>query len=238
MTKPLYLMVSCVLLLAAAPAPAALAADDDASKALADCGPADLPDSQVDSCLERVRVLDETNPSPELQSLEAQLEQRETGGHRRTATGAPRPLQSSATAPASRAPNYGAQHPAIESSTLAPLSASSAPDSRPVGTAEPPPSDMPSQSAPSEAYQYPAEPAPDAAEPGMADQRAQGQTYQDQPRGEPADPTRIDPRSDPDRGEGAQSGYEQPPAGINEDQPPVADPPDDGRSSDDSDNPR
>jgi hypothetical protein len=60
-------------------APAQAAGPDSADAVLADCGGAALPRSAVDSCLERARVLDETSPSPQLQSLEAQLSRQAEG---------------------------------------------------------------------------------------------------------------------------------------------------------------
>ncbi|HEY6577988.1 MAG TPA: hypothetical protein VIY09_01575 [Rhizomicrobium sp.] len=67
------------MLLLGLAAPAAFAGDDNDSAVMADCGVADLPAAAIDSCLERVRVLDETEPSPHLQALEARLEERATG---------------------------------------------------------------------------------------------------------------------------------------------------------------
>jgi hypothetical protein len=58
---------------------AAVADDSDAAKLISECGVSDLPQSSIDSCLERVRILEETEPSPQLQSLEGNLEQRESG---------------------------------------------------------------------------------------------------------------------------------------------------------------
>jgi hypothetical protein len=53
----------------------AYAADDDDLKALiADCGGANVTPDDIDSCLERARVLGEDSPSPQLQSLTARLE--------------------------------------------------------------------------------------------------------------------------------------------------------------------
>jgi hypothetical protein len=48
---------------------------DTADVVSADCS-GHIPREKIDSCLERVRVVDETDPSVPLQSLEAQLEQR------------------------------------------------------------------------------------------------------------------------------------------------------------------
>jgi hypothetical protein len=56
--------------------PGASAADRDAAALAAECGAPDLPHAAIDSCLERLRVMDETNPSPRLESLEAGLERR------------------------------------------------------------------------------------------------------------------------------------------------------------------
>ncbi len=67
------------LLLLGLAAPVAHARDSDADAFILECGTSDLPDAAVDSCLERARVLEETNPSARLESLEARLEQRESG---------------------------------------------------------------------------------------------------------------------------------------------------------------
>lgn len=59
------------------PAHAGLFGDDDTLQSVtADCGRPDLPIDSIDSCLERVRVLSETDPSPQLEALEAQIERR------------------------------------------------------------------------------------------------------------------------------------------------------------------
>ena len=70
----------------------ASADDGDVAKIISECGVPDLPQASVDSCLERVRVLEETEPSSQLQTLEASLEQRESG----------RPVRTRAAAAASR----------------------------------------------------------------------------------------------------------------------------------------
>jgi hypothetical protein len=190
MTKPLYTALSFLLLFAGAPA--ALSAEDSASAVLSDCGSAVLPDSQVDSCLERVRVLDETDPSLQLQGLEAKLEQRAIGG--RSAGRQPRPLQPAAKAQDSDKGRYVAQRPTVESANLPPPSPAAQPDASQSATAT-----EPSASVPDE--------ADDGTEQGTA-----------------------------------EAAPDNPPAGINYDQPPVADPPDSDRapdsSSDPSDNPQ
>lgn len=49
--------------------------DDDGLRALvADCGGPDVKPDDIDTCLERARVLGEDNPSPQLQGLTARLE--------------------------------------------------------------------------------------------------------------------------------------------------------------------
>ena len=58
---------------------AASADDSEAARLIAECGAQDLPQPSLDSCLERVRILDETEPSARLQSLEGRLEKREAG---------------------------------------------------------------------------------------------------------------------------------------------------------------
>jgi hypothetical protein len=50
--------------------------DDDLKELMADCGGAHIELSDVDGCLERARVLGETRPSPQLQSLMTRLERR------------------------------------------------------------------------------------------------------------------------------------------------------------------
>jgi hypothetical protein len=65
--------------------PLSASADDgDVAKVISECGAPDLPQASVDSCLERVRVLEETQSSSQLQTLEAGLEQREGGRPVRT----------------------------------------------------------------------------------------------------------------------------------------------------------
>jgi len=63
-----------VLLLGAATLPAC-AQQDSFDSVMADCS-GTIPARAVNACLERVRALDETSPSPQLQSLEAQLSRR------------------------------------------------------------------------------------------------------------------------------------------------------------------
>lgn len=71
----------------------AAAAQSDVTAVLSDCGASDLPPSTLDSCLERVRVLNETSPSPELASLEARLEETKHGKDSVAANGPPKALQ-------------------------------------------------------------------------------------------------------------------------------------------------
>src|SRR5438477_7653220 len=60
--------------------PLAASADDSgAARLIAECGAEDLPQASLDSCLERVRILEETEPSAQLQSLEGRLEKHEVG---------------------------------------------------------------------------------------------------------------------------------------------------------------
>jgi hypothetical protein len=81
-----------VLVLAAATSGAR--ARDDANALQSECGAPDLSASAVDSCLERVRVLEETSPNADLQNLERTLEEREAasgppvGSGRQTLSGA------------------------------------------------------------------------------------------------------------------------------------------------------
>lgn len=86
MTRFVYLMSAAALLLGLASSPAAaqnrmspdvMAPDADPTTALRDdCDVPSLEDAKVDSCLERSRVLQETNPSPDIDLLTSRLEQR------------------------------------------------------------------------------------------------------------------------------------------------------------------
>ena len=60
--------------LAAVALPGAAWADDDIKSLVADCGGANVKADEIDSCLERARVLGEDSPSPQLQALTASLE--------------------------------------------------------------------------------------------------------------------------------------------------------------------
>lgn len=71
-----YALPTLAALLLAGSATAAQAPDSAAS-VLHDCSAANLPPDTVDSCLERTRVLDESNPDPALRSLEVKLSQME-----------------------------------------------------------------------------------------------------------------------------------------------------------------
>jgi hypothetical protein len=153
---------------------------------LADCGSADLADSQVDSCLERARVLDETDPSPQLQSLEAQLEQRATG--QRMVRHEPRPLQAPSNPAASDPAPYATQPTVVESEHDLPPAAAE-PDQNSSATSDAPATAMPDERSSDE-------------EQGSVDAEA-----------------------------------DRPPPGINDDQPPMADPPDSETSRDESDSP-
>lgn len=60
----------------------AVEAEGDSTSAVqAACSTPDLPAASVDSCLERVRILEETQPSADLESLEARLEARVSADH-------------------------------------------------------------------------------------------------------------------------------------------------------------
>jgi hypothetical protein len=213
MTKPLYAGLPFLLIAAGVVAPVAARADD-ASTVLSDCGAAGLPASQIDSCLERVRVLDETDPSPQLQSLEARLEQQESG--RRMASRRPRQLVSPANSASSNMATESTRNPAVESSRLPPPSESNR-DESPLNQSQPDISEAPAGEARQDRSQ------PDIAE-------------------VPAEESRPDESVGREVQRPADAGSDSPPAGINDDQPPVADPPDSDtppdQSSDSSDDPR
>jgi hypothetical protein len=50
--------------------------DGDLKTLLAECGGASVSGSDIDSCLERARLMGETDPSPKLQTLTARLERK------------------------------------------------------------------------------------------------------------------------------------------------------------------
>jgi hypothetical protein len=76
--------IACVpalaaLLLAALPAPAqiySLDGKEAMSKLKADCSALNMEEDKVQSCLARAQALGETNPSPELDAIQAKLEER------------------------------------------------------------------------------------------------------------------------------------------------------------------
>ncbi len=173
--------VSLLLVLSAITPQTASAAEDNASAVLADCTMPDLPAAAVDSCLERVRVVDETNPSPQLQSLEAQLEQREAGPH--TARRQPGPPRAAANPMSSDTTRYDTQPMVVENPHYLPPEAAEPDQNRPAATEE--------------------------SAIAMPDERG-GEEEQGS----------------------VQTGAERPPAGINDDQPPIADPPDGATSRD------
>jgi hypothetical protein len=73
--KRIALWPSSTILLLGLLALPACAQQDSPEAVVADCS-GHIPREKVDNCLERARVIDETNPSAQLQSLEAQLELR------------------------------------------------------------------------------------------------------------------------------------------------------------------
>jgi hypothetical protein len=93
----------------------------DADTLLSDCGRQGLTNGEVDSCLERVRVREETAPSPDLQSLEAQLEQESRGQ----------------TAPPSVSANSADSGPTANAADMTPPSAGDAPEAQEQATAQP-----------------------------------------------------------------------------------------------------
>lgn len=72
---------------------AAGAGTDETGAVLSDCNASGLTKADVDMCLERVRILDETNPSPQLESLEAKLEEKKSGVRNLAQSEPPKPLQ-------------------------------------------------------------------------------------------------------------------------------------------------
>ena len=102
----------------AAPAP------DSAASVLHDCSVDGLLPDQVDSCLERTRVLDESNPDPKLQSLEVKLSQME-------AKQPPRALGTANSAPPSSAQDDTEIQEVAPPDTTPPPAQAKAPDSAP-----------------------------------------------------------------------------------------------------------
>ena len=81
-----------VLLFAGLPS-AADAVTDETKAVLSDCNASILTQADVDMCLERVRILDESSPSPQLESLEAKLEEKKSGKRSLAASEPSKPLQ-------------------------------------------------------------------------------------------------------------------------------------------------
>jgi hypothetical protein len=117
---------------------AASADENEAAKLIAECGAADLPQASVDSCVERVRVLEETEPSAELHSLEGSLERRESGAdlsaRAEAAPASPADTSGAAAQPAEERYESAAENPDRDS--FQPLSGSEADDQPPI--ADPP----------------------------------------------------------------------------------------------------
>ncbi len=79
MKPTVFALLAAALLLgtaSAAWAQASVFAPDDLTILTADCGKLSLPEDAIDSCLARVQALDATQPSPQLQGLAAQLQQK------------------------------------------------------------------------------------------------------------------------------------------------------------------
>ena len=79
MMRIAYLTLASVALFGLLPAAAqnhAMDAPDPMAALMTDCDVPSLEDAKVDSCLERARVMEETNPSPGIEALQAKLEQR------------------------------------------------------------------------------------------------------------------------------------------------------------------
>lgn len=74
MARSLYAFSVATALLAAACGPALAQDDDTTASILRDCG-GTLSGRTLDSCLERARVADQTDPSPDIAALLARLEQ-------------------------------------------------------------------------------------------------------------------------------------------------------------------
>jgi hypothetical protein len=163
-------VLSLLLLLWAPAAPTAIAAGDSASSVLADCGAPDLAASVVDSCLERARVLDETDPSPQLESLEAALEAR-AGKGQPAPPGQPADAQASGPPAELVAPD--AENPVADSGTA---SADAGPQSGTVEAER----ELPTSQAPV------ASPAPEDASP-QADQPPPGIDDDQPPIADPPD---------------------------------------------------
>jgi len=206
-----------VLLLASAAVPtAAVARDGDVDAFMSDCGGVDLAPSAIDSCLERARVLDETAPSPEVQSVEASLEQRKSG----------KPGQGSGARVVTRpARSESDDVQMYRSGTYeGPPSAEGTP--RPLGPQENRTMPASAGDVPSQAW-VPADEGPPGEErsprPEMA---APSGDVQTQPWG-PSDYNGNHPVSEDRPREAPDVRGDEPPAGVDaEDQPPIEDPPD------------
>lgn len=143
-----FLLVAPLLL----GAPVAGADESDAAKVMSECGAQNLPQSSLDSCLERVRVIEETDPSADLQSLEASLERRATGRQppRTTSARVVSAPPTELSKPAAAAPVDPSNEPAAEvPSTSQRLAGPDAEDQPPISDSdEGPPNDAGSENNP------------------------------------------------------------------------------------------
>jgi hypothetical protein len=148
------------------------AAADETRIVLSDCDASGLTPSDVDICLERVRILDETSPSPQLESLEAKLEEKKAGKPNSAASEPPAPLQP------------------LQEVTVGPTTAAAAPSASFAGPVSPSIAEPENSSRPAEVA-----------------------------NGTDADPGRIASENGPN--EASQGSF------ADDDEPPIADPPDD-----------
>ena len=197
MTRAAWIGTFTIILLACGALPAC-SQEDESQKIIAECS--DPPPQAVDSCLERARVEEETNPSPELQTLVAKLIQRQIQ------------LSESAQPPAIEAPPTEEDH-GVTSYNVAP--------------SLPPPSPDLLGSTPSEPAQQPQDYVPpDPQQPGdqittmdltppappSSTSPQGGDPYESPPVSTATDETPPDQQGDPsDAGRSDQDG--QPPTG-------------------------
>jgi len=153
MTRAALYSPALLIILAASPA---FAQQDDMQALMAQCAePA--PDA-IDACIERARVLDETNPTPDLQAFIAQLIQREASMPDQGT--ADRPPQQDSGQAAAPTDDY-VPPPATDTAAPAPASDANSQDETPPDP-QPTPADMspPDNTAPSPAAADTEPPAP------------------------------------------------------------------------------
>jgi hypothetical protein len=165
MARIAFLTSASLIFLSCAALPAC-GQQDEAQAVLAQCS--DPVPRDIDSCLERARVLEETNPTPEMQALVGKLIQAQ--------------VRASEPPPPPAGPVGDANHPSddqgVSSYDVAPPDPPTSSDMGPLEPYQPPPPDNSQEDTPPDSQTAPADMAP-------PDPNAPPQTNQDAPSSPP-----------------------------------------------------